>query len=219
MIRSVTIVPTILTDNKQDYRAQLERINMYSHRVQIDISDGSLSKAAPTLDVSNVWWPRDWEIDLHMMTAQPSYYMDTILKLHPTMCIFHAEAKENLLPLFETLKAQGIRAGVALLPSTYPGAVSQYIEAADHVLIFAGKLGEQGGAADMMQMEKIEIVRRIKAEAEIGWDGGANLTNIRALAHADLDVINVGSALSRAENPSAVYQEMVAEIDKSGVVL
>ena len=46
-----------------------------------------------------------------------------------------------------------------------------------------------------------------------------NITNVRALAHADLDVINVGAAISRAENPAAAYQELVAEIDKNGVVL
>ena len=218
MIRAVTIVPAVLTANKQDYRAQLERINMYTHRIQIDITDG---KFAPneTLDITNVWWPHDWTVDLHLMVEQPSFYMDTILKLKPSLCIFHAESKENLLPLFDMLHAQGIRTGVALLPSTFPGAVKPYIDAADHVLIFAGKLGEQGGAADLMQMEKIEIIRGLKSEAEIGWDGGANMSNIRALSHADLDVINVDSALSSADNPSAVYQEMVAEIDKSGVVL
>ena len=59
----------------------------------------------------------------------------------------------------------------------------------------------------------------MKPELEIGWDGGANITNVRALAHADLDVINVGSAISMASNPSEAFQELVAEIDKSGVVL
>lgn len=218
MLRTVTIVPAVLTNNKQDYRAQLERINMYTKRIQIDVTDGQFAKNE-TLDVTNLWWPNGWTVDLHMMVERPSFYMDTVFKLQPSLCIFHAEAKENLLPIFEMLHSREIRAGVALLKATYPGAVKEYIEAADHVLIFAGNLGEQGGTADMMQAEKIEIIRGIKPEVEIGWDGGANLTNIRALAHADLDVINVGSALSGAENPSAVYQEMVAEIDKNGVVL
>jgi ribulose-phosphate 3-epimerase len=89
----------------------------------------------------------------------------------------------------------------------------------DHVLIFAGHLGVQGSPADLMQMEKIALVRNMKPEVEIGWDGGANMSNIRALAHADLDVINVGSAIARSENPAEVFQQMVAEIDKNGVVL
>ena len=87
------------------------------------------------------------------------------------------------------------------------------------MLIFAGQLGVQGGQADLMQMEKIALVRNMKPEVEIGWDGGANLSNIRALAHADLDVINVGSVIALSPNPAETFQELVAEIDKNGVML
>lgn len=218
MIRTVSIVPTILTDNKQDYRAQAERINVFTRRVQIDVTDGVFAPTQ-TLDITNIWWPKNWEADLHLMAARPSESLETILKLSPSLCILHAEASEDLLPTFAALKEAGIKTGVALLPSTFPGLVKPYIEAADHVLVFAGQLGVQGSPADLMQMEKIPLIRNMKPEVEIGWDGGANLSNIRALAHADLDVINVGSALSTAENPAEVFQQLVAEIDKNGVVL
>lgn len=218
MIRTVSIVPTILSDNKQEYRTQIERINSFTRRVQIDITDGVFAPSE-TLDITNIWWPKNWQADLHLMAAQPSAYLDTILKLSPALCILHAEANENLLPIFDQLKAAGIKTGVALLPSTYPGNAKPYIEAADHVLIFAGQLGAQGGQADMMQTEKIPLIRNMKPELEIGWDGGANVSNIRALAHADLDIINVGSALSTSPNPAATFQELVAEIDKNGVAL
>ena len=218
MIRTVSIVPSILTDNKQDYRTQVEKINVFTRRVQIDVTDG---KFAPTqtLDVTNVWWPKNWQADLHLMVTNPSEHLDTVLKLNPSLCILHAEAGEDLLPTFQALKEAGIKVGVALLPSTFPGNVKQYIDEADHVLIFAGQLGMQGSPADLMQMEKIALVRNMKPEVEIGWDGGANMTNLRALAHSGLDIINVGSALSKAENPASVYEAMVAELDKTGVVL
>ena len=218
MIRTVSIVPSILTDNKQDYRAQVERINIFTRRVQIDVSDGVFAPTQ-TLDITNVWWPRNWEADLHLMAAYPSQHMDTILKLSPSLCILHAEASEDLLPSFQQLKEAGIKTGVALLPSTFPGNVQHYIQAADHVLIFAGQLGVQGSQADLMQMEKIPLVRNMKPEVEIGWDGGANMTNVRALAHADLDVINVGSAISQAPDSAQAFQDLVSEIDKNGVVL
>lgn len=218
MIRTVSIVPAILSDNKQEYREQIERTNTFTRRVQIDVTDGTFAPTE-TLDITNIWWPKNWEADLHLMTARPSENLDTILKLSPSLCILHAEANEDLLPIFTTLKEAGIKTGVALLPSTFPGSVKQYIEAVDHVLIFAGHLGVQGGQADLMQMEKIALVRNMKPELEIGWDGGANISNIRALAHADLDVINVGAALALAPNPAEVFQELVAEIDKNGVVL
>lgn len=218
MIRQVSIVPTILTNDKKEYRLQAERINAFTRRVQIDVTDGIFAPSE-TLDVTNIWWPKNWDADLHLMAEKPSDHLDTILKLAPSLCILHAEAQEDLLPIFAMLKERGIKTGVALLPSTYPGNVKPYIDAADHVLIFAGRLGMQGAQADLMQMEKIALVRNMKPEVEIGWDGGANMSNIRALAHADLDVINVGSALSRSENPAEVFQQMVAEIDKNGVVL
>ena len=117
MIREVTIVPTILVDNKKDFRDQAERINVFTRRVQIDLSDGVFTPTT-TLDITNIWWPKNWITDLHMMVSKPSEYLDTIFKLTPSMVIFHAEASENLLPIFEELKAHDIKCGVALLQST-----------------------------------------------------------------------------------------------------
>ncbi len=218
MIRTVSIVPSILSADKEEYRMQVERINIFTRRVQIDVTDGIFAPSQ-TLDITDVWWPKNWQADLHLMVAQPSLYLDTVLKLNPSLCILHAEASENLFPVFDSLKSAGIKTGVALLPSTYPGNAKAYIDVVDHVLIFAGQLGAQGGQADLMQMEKIPLVRNMKPELEIGWDGGANVSNVRALAHADLDVINVGSAISMSPNPAETFQELVAEIDKNGVAL
>ena len=218
MIRQVSIVPAILTDNKQEYRAQVERINTFTRRVQIDVTDGIFAPF-PTLDITNVWWPKGWQADLHLMAAKPSEHLGIAMKLEPSLCILHAEASEDLTPSFTALKEAGIKTGLALLPSTFPGNVKHYIDMVDHVLIFAGQLGAQGAPADLMQMEKIPLVRAMKPELEIGWDGGANMSNVRALAHADLDVINVGSAISTAADPASVFQELVSEIDKNGVLL
>ncbi|MBQ8985110.1 hypothetical protein IJ076_00925 [Candidatus Saccharibacteria bacterium] len=218
MIRTVTVVPAILAQSKLEYRQQVERVSNFTRRIHVDVSDGAFAPST-TLDISNIWWPKEWKADIHLMAAYPSQQLDVILKLAPSLCILHAEASEDLLPIFGSLKQSGIRTGLAILPTTYPGLVKQYIDVVDHVLIFAGQLGVQGSPADMMQMEKIGIVRSMKPELEIGWDGGANKSTMRALAHADLDVINVGSALSKVENPAEAYHELVSEIDKNGVVL
>ncbi len=218
MIREVRIVPAILTSDKLDFRTQVEKINTFTRRAQIDVTDGVFAPTA-TLDITSIWWPKNWTADIHLMAMRPSESIDTILKLNPSLCILHAEAGEDLMPSFDKLKEAGIKVGVALMAQTFPGNVKQYIEAADHVLIFAGHLGQQGMPADLMQMEKISLVRNMKPDVEIGWDGGANMTNVRALAHADLDVINVGAAISKAPDPGAAYQELVAEIDKNGVVI
>ena len=94
MIREVSIVPTITVDNKKDYREQVERINVFTRRVQIDITDGIFA-SSETLDITNIWWPKNWEADLHLMVAQPSQYIDKVVKMAPSLCIFHAETNET----------------------------------------------------------------------------------------------------------------------------
>lgn len=212
------IVPTILTNDTEQYKKLITAFQPFARRVQIDVSDGTFAPST-TLPLNQLYWPKEWQTDFHMMVVRPSEHLPLILQLKPSLVIFHAEAGEDLLPLFQQLKAAGIRAGVALMRSTFPGSVKQYIESADHVLVFAGEIGKQGGQADMLQAEKIPLIKAINPNAEIGWDGGANLRNVRAIHRAGADVINVGSALTNASDPSAMYEALVADLDKRGVVL
>ena len=154
-----------------------------------------------------------------MMTLSPSAHIDNLIKIHPNLVIFHAEANDDLLPIFDRLKQNDIKAGVAIVKNVYPGNIKQLLNAADYALIFSGTMGQYGGKADLLLLEKVALIREIHKTIEIGWDGGANISNIRALAHADLDVINVGSAIALAPDPAEMFQERVAEIDKNGVVL
>lgn len=213
-----TIVPTITTDNLEVFNANLEKFKQFSKRIQVDASDGSF---APTtmVPLSSMQFPADVAIDLHLMSARPSEHLQQILALKPSLCILHAEADDDLEAIFTQLKAAGIKAGVALIKATYPGKVASLIAAADHAMIFAGRLGSQGGAIDMLQTEKVPLIRKIKSDIEIGWDGGINLSNIRALAHDGIDVLNVGSAISRAEDAAAMYQSLVVEAEKKGVLI
>lgn len=213
------IVPTITTEDRNTYAKQYDAYSAFAKRIQVDICDGVF---APTLsmDEANAWRQPNWaEMDLHMMVMNPSQHLTAIIRAKPSLCIFHAETNENLIPVFQTLKQAGIKTGVAILKQTYPGKVAPYIEAADHCLIFAGRLGQQGGEADMIQIEKVSIIRSIKSEIEIGWDGGANMKNVRMLAHSNIDVINVGSAISTSQNPAETFKQLSAEIEKTGVVI
>lgn len=211
------IVPTILTADLNAYRRLFESFNTFAKRVQVDICDGIFTPTL-TIDESNIWWSQGWAAcDLHMMVMNPSRHLPVILKLKPNLCIFHAETNENLLPIFETLKANNIKAGVAILKQTYPGKIEPYLKAADHCLIFAGKLGAMGGKADMLQIEKVPIIKNINPMIEIGWDGGANLENVRELAHSEINIINVGSAITTAVNQAETYKALVAEAEKQGV--
>lgn len=211
------IVPTILCETEDDYKATVERLAPFAQHVHIDLTDGEFAPTF-TVGVNQLWWPENWIVDIHAMVARPSQYVDALMQLKPRAVIFHAEASEDLTPTIQKLKAVGIKAGVALLKPTVPSTVHDYIENADHVLIFSGDLGHYGGRASLMQLEKVRLIRGIHPQVEVGWDGGANAENAFSLVQGGVDVINCGGAINKATDPTAAYQELVNEVNKHSVI-
>lgn len=211
------IAPTILCETEDDYKATVERLSPFAKRVHIDLTDGEFAPTF-TVGVNQIWWPAEWQVDIHAMVAHPSQYVDVLIQMKPATVIFHAEVSEDLLPTLQKLKAAGIRAGVGLLKPTVPSTVSELIEMADHVLVFSGNLGHYGGTASLMQLEKVRLIRTIHPEVEVGWDGGANLENAFSLTQGGVDVINCGGAINKATDPAAAYQQLVDEINKHSVI-
>lgn len=214
-MQDFTIIPTILTASPDEYKDLIQSYNTFTRRVQVDITDGNFV-GTPTIPLNQVWWPRGWQADLHLMVSSPSAVLPLVLQLKPNLVIFHAETGEDLPEIFTQLKAAGIRAGVALLKGTFPGNHQDAIAAADHVLIFAGELGGHG-AADLLQIEKVPLIKKINAQAEIGWDGGVNIENVRAIARAGVNAINVGATILNATDRAAAYNELKTEAEQRGV--
>ena len=209
------VAPTILTDSPTEYKEIIKKYYTFTKRIHIDISDGTLGENMPTtINETAVWWPKGWHVDIHMMTAHPSKHVDNLIKLHPNLVIFHAESKDDLLPIFDTLKANGMKVGVAIVKNIYPPSIKSILEAADHAMIFSGSLGKYGGVADTLLLEKVPMIQEIHQGIEIGWDGGANPQNIRTLVHGGVSVVNVGSAISGAKDPAKIYTVMMAETEK-----
>ena len=207
------IAPTILSKDPAAYKQIIKTYYPFAKHVHIDVSDGSLTSEV-TIPESAVWWPRGWTVDIHMMTANPSQHVNTLIKLHPNLVIFHAEAKEDLLPVFNKLKDNGMKVGVALVKDIYPGSIKSILSAVDHALIFSGTLGKYGGTADLLLLEKAALIREIHGNIELGWDGGANLENTKILTHGCIDVINVGSAIAKSPDPSKSFAALEAETEK-----
>ena len=212
------IAPAILATNPEDYEAQISRLHGFAEHVHIDVTDGEFAQNL-TVPETQVWWPKEWKADIHMMVARPSEHLSTIIQMTPNMVIFHAECEEDLVPIFRKLKAETlIKPGIALLRSTVPELYADAIREAEHVLIFSGNLGEYGGKASTMQLEKIRLVKAINDNVEIGWDGGANLSNVFNLTQSGVNVVNVGGAIANSPEPKQVYRQMVNEINRKGAI-
>ncbi|MDO4978848.1 MAG: hypothetical protein Q4E47_01675 [Candidatus Saccharibacteria bacterium] len=215
----VKIVPTITTDDPNKFQYYMTEYPKFAKRIHLDIMDGTFVQNKTVQISAIVQFPAEIKVDIHLMAANPSAHLEHILRLKPYTCFLHAEAGENILPVFEQLKAAGIKCGLVLLQKTNPGVVKEYIQNAQSVIIFAGTLGAQGGKADMLQTEKVKMIRSINPGCEVCWDGGANLSNVRALAHNDINIINVGSFIATAEDPSVAFGQLIEEKSKRGVVL
>jgi ribulose-phosphate 3-epimerase len=211
------IAPCITVETEEQFKAVVEKFKPFAQRVQIDISDGEFT---PVLLVTpeKLWWPREWSVDIHAMVAHPMDYVDRLIELEPDLIIFHVETDIFLAPVIEKIKRYNIKAGVALLKSTVPETVSDVIKLADHVLVFSGELGHYGGKASFMQLEKVRLIRNINPEVEIGWDGGVSIDNAFTLTQGGVDVLNAGGSLANVDDPASVYNAMIQEINKKGVI-
>lgn len=210
------IAPAITVETEEDFKAAIERIKPFATRVHVDISDGQFSPVF-MLDISKMWWPNEWTVDIHAMVAQPMEYVDRLIALKPNLITFHAETGINLLPIMERIKKHGIKAGIALLKPTVPNTVKDFIMAADHVLVFSGNLGYYGGTASLMQLEKVRLIKNMNPDVEIGWDGGVNVDNAFTLTQGGVDVLNTGGALA-VDDAANIYDKLVTEINKKGVI-
>lgn len=208
------ISPTILTGDLNIFNQKAKDLTAFASRIQIDICDGIFAPNK-TIDPKYINLPdANVAFDFHLIAAHPSQYLDDIIAKKPHLIILHAEATEDLAPLLTKIKSANIKTGIAFLQSTFPGKYTDLINTADHALIFAGNLGEMGGAADLLQLEKVRVIRDIKPTIEIGWDGGANIYNVRTIAHHRVNIINVGSAISNADSPKEAYQILNEEANK-----
>ncbi len=211
------IAPAILADTPEAYKLSIDRYHPFTQRVHIDLADGEFAPTF-TIGVDQLWWPQEWQVDIHAMVARPAEYVDVLTALKPHTIIFHVEAVADIIPVLKRVKQAGVKAGIALQRPTVPATVADAIEEADHVMVFTGTLGQYGGTASLMQLEKVRLIKAISPNVEIGWDGGVNLDNAYTLTQGGVDVLNVGKALASAADPGQMYAKLVSEINKRGVI-
>ena len=204
------ITPTITTDDPHVYREQMESIKTFADGVHIDFSGGVFTPKA-LLPIEDAWRDDDLITHLHVMHKDALEVVEDLISLEADLVILHLES-ENVKEALERLSENGTRAGVALLQETSVADL-QDLEADDlfeHVLVFGGNLGYQGGSADLDQLTKVKELKAAYPDVEIGWDGGVNDTNVKEIADAGVDVINVGGYLKNAEDPKKAYTKLTS---------
>lgn len=207
------ICPAVLAESIADYKSQIANIASFARRIQIDLSDGIFTPHK-TVEISEIFWPTDILADLHVMYRRPHEVLDLLISKQPHMVIVHVESESNLLNFFNRLHENSIKTGLAFLPETNIGEHKDLLRIANHAMIFSGSLGEFGGQADLDNLRKIQQIKDINKNIEIGWDGGANDHNTSKLIANGVDVINVGGYIQKAPDPKTAYAILQAIVSK-----
>lgn len=196
------IAPTVTAKNSHLYRTQVENIERFADRAHLDFSDGEFSPVK-MLTPAQAWKPAV-RSDFHLMFKDALSEVETIISLDPDLVILHVES-ENLEKALKYYQGFKIKTGLAFLAETDINKFSALIKQADHALIFAGKLGYQGGEANLDNLKKVEQIKKINPKIEIGWDGGINHENAKEIADAGVDVLNVGGFIQKSDDPDSAY--------------
>ena len=209
------IAPSVLAADFGNLQRDIEMINKSSADwFHIDIMDGvfvpNISYGMPVLEAIQRHAKKT--IDVHLMIVDPDRFIKEFAKLGANILSVHYEATTHLHRTLQAIKAEGMKAGVAINPHTNVSLLEDTILDIDLVLIMSVNPGFGGQSFIENTYKKIkqlkEIIERNNAPTLIEVDGGVTDKNAAQLVEAGADVLVAGSFVFKAENPTQTIKEL-----------
>jgi ribulose-phosphate 3-epimerase len=217
MSKNTIIAPSVLAADFANLQRDIEMINnSEADWFHIDIMDGvfvpNISFGMPVL--AAIAKHAKKTIDVHLMIVDPDRYIKTFAELGANVLCVHYEACSHLHRTLQAIKAEGMKAGVALNPHTNVDLLEDVIQDIDMVLIMSVNPGFGGQSFIENTYSKVnklkDLINRKGANTIIEIDGGVTNKNAKQLAEAGADVLVAGSYVFKAENPI----ETIADLKK-----
>ncbi|WP_103864264.1 ribulose-phosphate 3-epimerase [Aquimarina sp. I32.4] len=212
---SKRIAPSVLAADFANLQRDVEMINKSeADWFHIDIMDGvfvpNISFGMPVLrDIAK---HATKTIDVHLMIVEPDRYIKTFADLGSNILTVHYEACTHLHRTLQAIKAEGMKAGVAINPHTNVSLLEDVINDIDLVCIMSVNPGFGGQSFIENTYKKIkqlrEIITQNKANTLIEIDGGVTNKNAKQLIDAGADVLVAGSFVFKSENPTHTIKEL-----------
>lgn len=207
----VYVAPSILSADFGNLAADIEMINRSeADIIHCDVMDGNfvpnISFGFPILHAVNAVATKP--LDVHLMIQNPELYIEDFKKAGAHFLTVHQEACVHLDRTLSQIREAGMKAGVALNPSTPPEVLRDVIHLADMVCLMSVNPGFGGQKFIENTYSKIRRTAALREAAGtqtlIEIDGGVNGANAGKLLAAGADVLVAGSFVFKSDNPTKV---------------
>lgn len=202
------IAPSILAADFANLGSAIEMLNKSAaDRIHIDIMDGvfvpNISFGFPVLEAIKKHTSKI--LDVHLMIIEPERYVSRFKEAGADTLIVHIEACKHLNRTLQTIKENGMKAGIALNPHTSVNHLEDVINVIDEVLIMSVNPGFGGQKFIENTYRKVErtkdLIIKSDSKALIGVDGGVDLSNALKLQTLGVDILVAGSSVFGSANP------------------
>jgi ribulose-phosphate 3-epimerase len=157
-------------------------------------------------------------IDVHLMITPVDTHIKAFAKAGANILTVHPEAGPHLHRTLQTIRSFGVKAGVALNPSTPIETILPILPTVDLILIMSVNPGYGGQTFIPYTLEKVRILRKIIDEQNLPIvleiDGGINSETAPLAIEAGVDILVAGTAIFGKPEKSSkyAYEHAIAQI-------